>query len=154
MPKITSSGWTEQHKGPNPVFGQDNGPYAEIPLGDVVGLTQFGVHLERLPSGSRSSHRHWHETEDEFIYLISGELVLIEDEETILVAGDAAGWQAGQPVAHCLENRSQKEAVMLVVGTRANSGVVHYPDHDIVLHHDETGTRFARLDGSPLEVNS
>lgn len=154
MPKINFSGWTEQHKGPNPIFGQDNGPYAEIPLGDVIGLAQFGVHLERLPSGSRSSHRHWHETEDEFIYLISGELVLVEDEETMLVAGDAAGWQAGQPVAHCLENRSQKEAVMLVVGTRATSGVVHYPDHDIVLYHDETGTRFTRLDGSPFEVNS
>ncbi|GGB30211.1 hypothetical protein GCM10011324_44660 [Allosediminivita pacifica] len=58
-----------------------------MPLGDLVGLTQYGVHLERLPPGSRSSHRHWHEEEDEFVYLLSGELVLIEEGEVALVAG-------------------------------------------------------------------
>ena len=150
MPKIEAPGWTEHTGGPNPISGQDDGPHADIPLGDLAGLTQFGVHLERLPPGSRSSHRHWHETEDEFIYLISGKLVLIEDQETLLRPGDAAGWQAGQPVAHCLENRSDSAAVMLVVGTRAAAGVVHYPDHDVLLRHGKAGKTLTRLDGSPL----
>jgi uncharacterized cupin superfamily protein len=154
MPKIESFRWIENDRGPNKLSGQDDGPYAELPLGDVVGLTQFGVHLERLPPGSRSSHRHWHETEDEFIYLISGELVLVEDTETLLRAGDAAAWKAAEPVAHCLENRSSADATMLVIGTRALKGIVHYPDHDVVLHHDETGRRFTRSDGSPIKAES
>lgn len=150
MPKIETQKWKEHVGAPNSLSGQNDGPYAEIPLGDAVGLSQFGVHLERLPSGSRSSHRHWHETEDEFIYLISGELVLIEDQEVVLCAGDAAGWKAGQPIGHCLENRSDSDAVMLVVGTRANEGVVHYPDHDVILRHGKDGKSFTRLDGSPI----
>ena len=100
--------------------------------------------------GSRSSHRHWHEEEDEFLWMIAGEVVLVEDVERVLRAGDAAGWKAGVPVAHCLENRSGADAVLLVVGTRAAAGVVHYPDHDVVMHHDATGRRFTHGDGTPL----
>jgi uncharacterized cupin superfamily protein len=151
LPKIEIQGWTQHTGGPNPISGQDDGPHAEIPLGDAAGQSQFGVHLERLPSGSRSSHRHWHETEDEFIYVISGELVLVEDGETLLRAGDAAGWKAGQPIAHCLENRSGQDAVMLVVGTRATEGVVHFPDHDVILLHSETERWFTRRDGTPID---
>jgi uncharacterized cupin superfamily protein len=84
------------------------------------------------------------------IYVISGELVLVEDEETHLRAGDAAGWKAGEPIAHCLENRSTEDAVLLVIGTRAKEGVVHYPDHDVIMRHDDRGRTFTRLDGSPL----
>ena len=148
MPKIETGAWVEHEGGVNRVSGVDNGPYAEGALGDAVGLTQFGAHLERLPPGSSSSVRHWHETEDELVYVVSGEVVLVEDEETLLRAGDAAGWKAGVPVAHCLENRSGADAVLLVVGTRAEAGVVHYPDHDVVMHHDATGRRFTRGDGS------
>ncbi|MFC6637607.1 cupin domain-containing protein [Sulfitobacter sediminilitoris] len=90
MPKIEHSIWSEHAGGVHQVIGLDNGPYANLPLGDVVGLSQFGVHLERLPPGSRSSFRHWHEGEDEFIYVVSGELVLIEDQEVLLQAGEAA----------------------------------------------------------------
>lgn len=154
MPKIDTTDWTEHKGGPHPISGQDDGPYAEIALGDAVGLTQFGVHLERIPAGSRSSHRHWHETEDEFVYLLSGQLFLIEDEETLLDAGDAAGWKAGQPTAHCLENRSDTDAVMLVVGTRADTGVVHYPDHDLILRHDRNGRTFTRADGAPVSAKT
>ncbi|MEX3009796.1 cupin domain-containing protein [Hoeflea sp. TYP-13] len=154
MPKIEVNQWLEHDGGPNRIFKQDNGPYAEIPLGEGVGLSQFGVHLERLPPGSRSSHRHWHETEDEFVYVISGELVLIEDKETLLQAGDAAGWKAGQPTAHCLENRSATEAVMLVVGTRSDEGVVHYPDHDVIFRRSKNGSRFTRSDGSPIDLET
>lgn len=151
MPKITGRDWVSHAGGPNPISGQNDGPYAEIALGDQVGLSQFGIHLERLPPWSRSAHRHWHETEDECIYVLAGDVVLIEDIETPLTAGDAAGWKAGVPVAHCLENRSDVDAVLLVVGTRAQAGTVHYPDHDIILHHDATGRRFTRGDGSPCD---
>lgn len=150
MPKIKTQTWVEHAGTPNPFSGQNDGPYAEVPLGDAVGLSQFGVHLERLPPGSRSSHRHWHETEDEFVYLISGELVLIEDEETVLRAGEAAGWKAGQPVGHCFENRACDDAVILVVGTRSSEGTVHYPDHDVTLRHKDGDRTYTRLDGSPL----
>lgn len=154
MPKIEIRGWSEHPGGQHPITGVDNGPYAEIPLGDAIGLSQFGVHLERLPPGSQSSHRHWHETEDEFVFVVSGELVLIEDSEVVLRAGDAAGWKAGTPVAHCLENRSDQDAVILVVGTRAEAGVVHYPDHDLVMRHSAEGKVFERSDGTPVEMET
>jgi uncharacterized cupin superfamily protein len=150
MPRITVQAWTEHAGGPNPITGVDCGPHADKILGDVAGLSQFGVRLERLAPGSCSSHRHWHETEDEFVFVLSGALVLVEDEETPLGAGDAAGWAAGSPVAHKLENRSAEPAIYLVVGTRASQGVVHYPDHDVVMVHDEGGRRFTRSDGAAI----
>ncbi|MDH0865378.1 cupin domain-containing protein [Mitsuaria sp. GD03876] len=151
MPKLDTTLWTDHPGAANRLSGQNDGPYAELVLGDQARLTQFGVRLERLPPGSRSSHRHWHETEDEFVYVLAGELVLVEDETSVLRAGEAAGWAAGAPVGHCLENRSASEAVYLVVGSRASKGVVHYPDHDVVMHHDGTERRFTRGDGSPIE---
>lgn len=151
MPKIDTTRWAEHAGAPNPISGRNDGPYAVLPLGDGAGLTQFGAHLERLLPGSRSSHRHWHETEDELVYVLEGELVLIEEEESLLRAGDAAGWKAGEPVAHCLENRSERNAVFLVIGTRASAGVVHYPDDDAILYHDESGRRITRRDGTPIE---
>ena len=83
-------------------------------LGDAVGLDQFGVNLLRLPAGAWSSQRHWHEGEDEFVWVVSGEVVLVEDDgETVLRAGDCAGWKAGVPNGHKIENRSDAEAVLL-----------------------------------------
>lgn len=99
-------------------------------------------------AGSRSSFRHWHETEDELVHVLAGEVVLIEDTESTLKTGEAAAWKAGVPVGHCLENRSGSEATVLVIGTRAVCGVVHYADHDVVMHHDEHGRRFYRKDGA------
>jgi uncharacterized cupin superfamily protein len=153
MPKLSVDRWNEHPGTVNRLSGQNDGPYAELVLGDQAELTQFGVRLERLPPGSRSSHRHWHETEDEFLYLLAGELVLIEDNESVLRAGDAAAWPAGRPVAHCFENRSSEVAVYLIVGTRAPQGVVHYPDHDVVMYHDGTTRRFTRTDGSPIQLD-
>jgi uncharacterized cupin superfamily protein len=98
-------------------------------IGDAAGLTQFGVNVTRIKAGSASALRHWHEQEDEFIYMIEGELVLQEnDGETVLKPGDAAGFKAGSGIAHCLINRTQRDAVYLEVGTRAKSERVHYPD--------------------------
>src|SRR5438067_1158131 len=76
-------------------------------LGDAAGLTQFGVNLLVLPPGSWSSQRHWHTAEDEFVYVLAGEVTLVTDAgEEILRAGDAAGFKAGEPNGHCLQNRS------------------------------------------------
>ncbi len=118
---------------PHVVLGPGLGAYSYVPLGDTGGLTQFGAHLETLPPGSRSSHRHWHEAEDELVYVLSGEVVLVEETETPLRAGDAAAWPAGHPVGHCLENRSAADATYLVVGTRRMADVVHYPDAGLTL---------------------
>lgn len=152
MPKIDYPEWEDHPGEPNPFSGQNNGPYSEKKLGDAAGLTHFGVRLERLPPGSRSSHKHWHETEDEFAYIISGEVVLIEETEKLLKAGDCVGWAAAQPIAHCLENRSAQDVTILIVGSRADSGVVHYPDHDVILYHDESGRRLTDSKGNPIEV--
>ncbi len=150
MPKLDPTRWEDFPSTVHRLTGASNGPYSEVVLGEQAGLSQFGVHLERLPPGSRSSFRHWHETEDEFVYVLQGEVVLIEDEETTLRAGDAAAWKAGFPVGHCLENRSDAVAQFLVVGTRARHGVVHYPDYGMVMRHDATGRRFQGADGTPI----
>ncbi|MFL6834893.1 MAG: cupin domain-containing protein, partial [Xanthobacteraceae bacterium] len=88
-------------------------------IGDAAGLTQFGVNITRIKADSASALRHWHEQEDEFIYVLQGELILREnDGETVLKPGDAAGFKAGSGIAHCLINRSERDAVYLEVGTR------------------------------------
>lgn len=117
-------------------------------LGDVVGLTQFGVNITRIEPGQASALRHWHEQEDEFIYVLDGELVLAEnDGETILKAGDAAGFKAGSGIAHRLINRSNRDAVYFEVGTRAKSERVHYPDVDLVMERDSYSRRYLHKDG-------
>lgn len=104
-------------------------------LGDAAGLSQFGVNLLHLPPGDWSSQRHWHEGEDEFVWVLEGQVVLVEDEgETILNAGDCAGFRAGVPNGHKFENRSDAVAVLLEVGTRSPGGdAVRYPDIDMIL---------------------
>jgi uncharacterized cupin superfamily protein len=137
MPKVPIPSFTVEHDTRHPVLGASLGPYAHAAIGDAAGLTQFGCHLERLPPGSRSSHRHWHETEDELVYILDGEVVLIEEDETILRAGEAAAWRAGDPAGHCLENRGARDALYLVVGTRHADDTIHYPDAG--LRADKTG---------------
>ena len=116
-------------------------------LGDAVGLDQFGVNLLRLPAGAWSSQRHWHEGEDEFVWVLEGEVILVEDEgETVLRAGDCAGWKAGVKNGHCLQNRSDAEVVLLEVGTRKPGGDRgEYPDIDMTF---ASGT-FYQKDGTP-----
>src|SRR3954470_7193434 len=83
-------------------------------LGDLAGLTQFGVNLTRLKPGAASALRHWHEQEDEFIYVLEGELVLVEDDgEKQMKPGDCAGFKAGASNGHQLVNRSQRDAIYL-----------------------------------------
>jgi len=120
-------------------------------LGDAVGLTQFGVNLSRLPPGSASSQRHWHENEDELIYVLEGELVLVEDGgETVLRPGDAAGWKAGATNGHQLINKSQRDALFLEIGTRAAHERAHYPDIDLMAERDAPGAgRYLHKSGEP-----
>ena len=120
-------------------------------LGDAVGLTQFGVNITRIKAHSASALRHWHEQEDEFIYMIEGELVLKEnDGETVLKTGDCAGFKAGSGIAHCLINRTDRDAVYLEVGTRAKSERVHYPDVDFMMERDDVSRRWFRRSGEPI----
>ncbi|MBE9053598.1 cupin domain-containing protein [Nostocales cyanobacterium LEGE 11386] len=106
-------------------------------ISEAGGLTQFGAFIEVLQPGSRSSLKHWHSAEDEMVYVLEGEIVLIEgDAETILRPGDAATFQAGVPVGHCLENRSSQVTRCLVVGTRSAVDTITYPDLDLVCHRD------------------
>jgi uncharacterized cupin superfamily protein len=119
-------------------------------LGAAVGLTQFGVNLVTLKPGAWSSQRHWHETEDEFAIILSGELVLIEDGgETPMRPGDCIGWKAGVPNGHHLVNRTSTEASFLVVGTNLPGEKAHYPDIDLAYVDDEKGRRFTHKNGDP-----
>ena len=116
-------------------------------LGDAAGLDQFGVNLLRLPPGAWSSQRHWHSAEDEFVWVVEGEVVLVEDAgETVLRAGDCAGFRAGVPDGHKIENRSGTEAVVLEVGTRAGrEDRCEYADIDMIATEDG----YFRRDGTP-----
>jgi uncharacterized cupin superfamily protein len=119
-------------------------------LGDLAGLTQFGVNRTKLPPGVASSLRHWHEQEDEFIYVLEGEITLVEDGgETPLKAGDAAGWKAGVSNGHMLVNKSARDAIYLEIGTRAPRERAHYPEHDLLYTRDEAGLRVTHRDGKP-----
>ena len=120
-------------------------------LGDAAGLTQFGVNLTTLKPGAVSSLRHWHDNQDEFVYLLEGELTLIEDDgETVLRPGDAAGFKAGVANGHHLVNRSDRDAVYLEIGTRTPRERAHFSDVDLAVVVDETGVRYSRKDGTPL----
>src|SRR5271168_2138517 len=88
-------------------------------LGDAAGLTDFGVNLMRLPPGAWSSQRHWHTAEDEFVFIVEGEVVLVTDAgEELLRSGDCAGFKAGVKDGHHLQNRSHRDAILLEVGSR------------------------------------
>lgn len=118
-------------------------------LGDAAGLTQFGVNLLQLPPGAWSAQRHWHTHEDEFVYIVSGEVVLVTDEgEQVMRAGDCAGFKAGTPNGHHLVNRSGSVAVCLEVGTRnPQQDGVDYPDIDMVVEPGRDG--YFHRDGTP-----
>src|SRR5437773_6843955 len=112
LPKRTGSGY------PAP-FNEKPGGRIRQRLGDAGGLSDVGVNLLRLPPGAWSSQRHWHTAEDEFVYVLSGEVVLVTDGgEEALRAGDTAGFPAGDSNGHCLQNRSNADAQVLEIGTR------------------------------------
>jgi len=119
-------------------------------LGDAAGLSQFGVNLLVLPPGAWSSQRHWHTGEDEFVYVLAGEVVLVSDAgEEVLRPGDAAGFKAGDGDGHCLQNRSAAEARLLEIGTRAQGSTAYYPDIDMVAPPGGEPAPYTRRDGTP-----
>ena len=117
-------------------------------LGDAAGLTQFGVNLLRLPPGAWSSQRHWQTLTDEFVYVLSGEVVLVTDAgDEVLKAGDAAGFKGGDPNGHCLQNRSDADAMLLEIGTRIEGDGAYYPGIDLV--GVPNATMYTHVDGAP-----
>ena len=121
-------------------------------LGDAVGLDQFGVNLLRLPPGAWSSQRHWHTAEDEFTWVVEGEVVLVDnDGETVLRAGDCAGFKAGVANGHHFQNRSDRDALLLEIGSRRpDVDGCDYPDIDLVLRDGEDIYR--HRDGTPYQT--
>ncbi len=124
-------------------------PRVKHVLGDAFGLDQFGVNLAIIPAGAWSSHRHWHENEDEFIYVLEGELWLADDSgEHLLTPGMCAGFKAGNGNGHCLKNLSDKPATYLEVGTRLANERAHYSEIDMMAVKENGTMRFVKKDGS------
>jgi uncharacterized cupin superfamily protein len=123
---------------------------SSLRLGDAGGLTQFGANLVTLQPGAKSSLRHWHANEDEFVMVTEGELVLVQDEgETPMRPFDCAAFPAGEPNGHHFLNRSGAPARFLVVGTRAPREVATYSDVDLQVELADGVARFTRRDGTP-----
>jgi uncharacterized cupin superfamily protein len=119
-------------------------------LGHAGGLTQFGVNLCRLEPGAASSLRHWHEREDELVYVLDGEVVLVEEEgETLLGPGDAASFRAGVANGHQLVNRGDRPALVLEIGTSAPADQAHYADVDMRVEKQGGRYLFTRRNGEP-----
>jgi uncharacterized cupin superfamily protein len=117
-------------------------------LGEAGGLSDFGVNLMQLPPGGWSSQRHWHTHEDEFVYVLAGELTLIEDGgETVLRGGDCAAFPKGTGNGHHLINRSDATAIFLEVGSRQIADVTICSDIDMM--SADTDGRFVHKDGTP-----
>ncbi|MGE0022566.1 MAG: cupin domain-containing protein [Hyphomicrobium sp.] len=122
------------------------------PLTDRLGLTQFGVNLTTLEPGAQSSHRHWHEEEDEFIYMLEGELVLVtKDGEQLLKPSMAVGFAAGDRNGHHLVNKSRYRATYLEIGTRSPNEDVTYADIDLRAEKRGGRYRFFHTNGEPYE---
>lgn len=119
----------------------------KILLGEAFGLSNFGVNLTRLKPGAQSALRHFHTAQDEFVFVLEGEAVLITGSgETAIAAGMCAGFKAGVRDAHHLVNRSNKDVVYLEIGDRSEGDEVFYPDDD--LHLPPEGS-YVHKDGTP-----
>ena len=135
---------------PEPYAAQMAGR-SSLRLGDAGGLTQFGANLVILAPGARSSLRHWHRHEDEFVMVTEGELILVQDDgETVMRPGDCAAFPAGDTNGHHFLNRTDREARFLVVGTRAPREVATYSDVDLVVEVEGGKVRFTHRDGTPF----
>jgi uncharacterized cupin superfamily protein len=118
-------------------------------LGDAFQLTQFGVNLTTLAPGAWSAHRHWHEHEDEFVYVVEGEITLVDDAgEHLLTPGMCAGFKAGVPNGHNLINKSTMPAAYIEIGTRSANERSHYPEADMQGEKVDGKWRILHKDGS------
>ena len=149
MPKLDLA-LIPRHRGSGypPPYDQEPANRVRQRLGDAGGLTQFGINRIELPPGTWSSQRHWHSEEDEFVFVISGEVVLITgDGEETLKAGDCATFARNAPVGHHLVNRSAAMAVCLEVGGRSATDRTVYPDVDLLF--DPKVDAYTHRDGTP-----
>jgi uncharacterized cupin superfamily protein len=138
----TSSGYPEPYN--EAVKGR-----ARAVLGNLFGLDQFGVNVVTLAPGTWSSQRHWHEGEDEFVYVLEGQLVLVDDAgEHAMTGGMCAGFKAGNGNGHHLKNLSEKPASYLEIGTRLQTDKAHFSDIDMMAIKEGGAFRFVRKDGS------
>jgi uncharacterized cupin superfamily protein len=120
------------------------------PLGDLFGLSNFGVNITVVPPGSVSALRHAHTKQDEFVYVVSGALILHTDEGTTpMTAGMCAGFRAGSGNAHYLVNNGSEAAVYLEVGDRTPGDTVEYPDDDLAAKLGQGAWVFEHKDGAP-----
>ena len=125
---------------------------SSLRLADAGGLTQYGVNLVQLEPGALSSLRHWHQNEDEFVWVVEGECTLVQDGgETVMRPGDCAAFPAGTPDGHHFVNRSAGVAKFLVVGTRAPQEVATYSDVDLRVEIGGGAARFTYRDGTPFQ---
>lgn len=132
--------------------GPAHGPFESLRYSEAGGITQYGAYVETLQPGSTSSNRHWHEKEDELLYVISGEVTVVEnDGPHLLRPGDAACWPAGVPNAHTVENRSSAPCAYLIIGTRLTHDVCHYPDIGRTLHTEGETWRLVEADGTVVK---
>jgi len=142
VPERRGSGYPEP-------FRSRMGDRAKRRLGDACGLTRFGVNLVTLPPGGQSALRHWHTAEDEFVYVLEGEVTLVTDGgEQLLRAGDCAGYPAGKADAHHFINRSDASARYLEIGNRDPEDRAHYPDDDLAMAGKGQDVRYVHKDGT------
>ena len=133
---------------PEPYAGQMAGRSSQR-LGELAGLTQFGVNIVTLAPGAVASLRHWHLREDEFAMVLEGTLTLVEEGgEAEMRPGDCAAWQAGVANGHRFINRSDAPARFLIVGTKVEEDICTYVDVDMKVHISGAGNRFTYHDGS------
>ncbi len=138
---------------PEPFFSRVM-PREKRALGDAFGLTRFGVNLTTLAPGRESSMRHWHDREDEFVYVLEGEVVLVRDDgEQTLVAGMVVGFPAGVADSHQLVNRSDRPAAYLEIGSRDPDDTPTYADVDLAYGPGPDGEKaYLHKDGTPYGV--
>jgi uncharacterized cupin superfamily protein len=129
-------------------FNSRMGDRAKRRLGDACALTKLGVNLVTLGPGGQSALRHWHTLEDEFVYVLEGEVVLVTDAgEQVLKSGTCAGYPAGKRDAHHFINRSTRPASYLEIGLRLDGDTAFYPDDDLMWIETEEGSVAAHKDG-------
>lgn len=152
MPKIDLSKVPERQGSGYPApFHENAKTRVKQALGDAAGLSDFGVNLTRLPPGEWSSQRHWHSHEDEFVYVLAGEVVLVADAgRTRLGPGDCAGFAKGVPDGHHLVNEGTETAIYLEIGARSRDDVCSYPDIDLVVSNADDIYR--HKDGRPYPM--
>jgi uncharacterized cupin superfamily protein len=144
----------EAHRGSNypPEFAGPCEQREKRRLGDVFGLTNFGVNLVRLRPGAASAHRHWHSAQDEFVYILEGEATLVTDAgERPMEPGTVMGFPANAADGHQLVNKSNGEVLYLEIGDRSAGDEVDYPDIDLLTRFVDGERRYVHKDGTPYD---